>query len=698
MQPNTLQKGTAVNGIATTVGSYNPSTDFKNAEAGSYEAGLYNNSLQSTPVPATPVAGDLAGTTPLNVPPTPTGSPAADALRAHADSLSTPPANAIVDAQGNATVPPPTGQTAEKSKISALIDKLSGQSADRTKMETDMGVSDLQKQSIDSYNKYRQLKNTLQQQELAAEQLNTGGRQAGRDVELAKMRRDNSITLANAQIDAQYNSDNYKGALDTIDRKIKAIYEPLTAEITARERFIELNQNDLSESEKIKLTSDLAIKKDELKAKQDATTEVSKTLMENGAPDSVRQAVDKESQNPKATPASIYAAAGEYGKDRLKESQIQENLAQAQKAIAESNGVNSLGDPSQLVAYGQQYASTGMIPTGLPKGTFGQVANFAKEMPKTPGTLVSRYTGITPPASELGTERKDSLISLYNAVSKADDLLTLDAKRNHGIISGALSKTFGSADASAYIQAKDLITKELQYALSGKAITQQEFDYFDGLLPSRVSNPFGVLGQNSQTQIENFKKSLTSTLTNKLEGYGASIYGFSKVKVGDQDYTVGDTITNARGTGRVNPDGSVTILEAAPGQVSMRDGKEIVAGYDITSYATDPNHGKAVSSIYQKIPQVASATDVDSYIKSIAPKSPVRGSDVIEASQTYGVDPKMVLAIMVQDSTLGTKGKAVRTMNPGNVGNTDDGSTRNYKDWRSGVLAVAKNLSNRKTA
>ena len=120
-------------------------------------------------------------------------------------------------------------------------------------------------------------------------------------------------------------------------------------------------------------------------------------------------------------------------------------------------------------------------------------------------------------------------------------------------------------------------------------------------------------------------------------------------------------------------------------------GKEIVAGYDITSYATDPTHGVKVEKIYSKIPEVS-----DTYISKVAPNSPVKASTVIASANKYGVDPKLVLAIMVQDSTLGTKGLAVRTKNPGNVGNTDSGATRTYNSWDEGVDAVAKNLAWRK--
>lgn len=126
--------------------------------------------------------------------------------------------------------------------------------------------------------------------------------------------------------------------------------------------------------------------------------------------------------------------------------------------------------------------------------------------------------------------------------------------------------------------------------------------------------------------------------------------------------------------------------------------KGIVAGYDIKSYATDPQHEKNVNAIYQKLPPFASAEDADKYIQSIAPGSPIKGADVLAAATKHGVDARLMLAIMQQDSSLGTKGKAVPTKNPGNVGNDDDGNIRNYGDWPQGIEAVALNLKKRKLA
>lgn len=126
----------------------------------------------------------------------------------------------------------------------------------------------------------------------------------------------------------------------------------------------------------------------------------------------------------------------------------------------------------------------------------------------------------------------------------------------------------------------------------------------------------------------------------------------------------------------------------------------IINGYDINSYATDPKHEKAVRSIYQSIPAMTTSAPVlvDRYIQSTAKGSPVRGKDVLDAAEKYDVDPNLVLALMQQDSTFGTKGKAVRTKNPGNVGNTDSGGTQGFASWRDGVFAVARNLSKRRVA
>jgi len=119
--------------------------------------------------------------------------------------------------------------------------------------------------------------------------------------------------------------------------------------------------------------------------------------------------------------------------------------------------------------------------------------------------------------------------------------------------------------------------------------------------------------------------------------------------------------------------------------------------YDIKSYATDPTHEAKIQSILNNIGQLKSIADIDNYISSVVPNSPVTGQMIANSASKYGVSWEMMVAIMQQDSSFGTAGKAVRTKNPGNVGNTDSGRTQTFGSWQAGVDAVAKNLAWRKT-
>lgn len=122
----------------------------------------------------------------------------------------------------------------------------------------------------------------------------------------------------------------------------------------------------------------------------------------------------------------------------------------------------------------------------------------------------------------------------------------------------------------------------------------------------------------------------------------------------------------------------------------------IVGGYDIASYATDPQHEQKVANILSDIGKFNTIQDVDNYIKTRYPKSPITGQMIANASQKYGVSWEMMVAIMAQDSSMGTAGKGARTFNPGNVGNNDSGQIVNFGNWQAGVDAVARNLAGRK--
>ena len=215
-------------------------------------------------------------------------------------------------------------------------------------------------------------------------------------------------------------------------------------------------------------------------------------------------------------------------------------------------------DPSQILAYAQQYAADGKIPTGLPKGTFGLVSQVAQELPKTPGQILSTSTGV-PPSGDATLQ--GALGSLYSAVELAKQLKELDTKRSSGLVAGTLGKLFGSEAQTTYMDLRSQIVDLLSRARSGAALTPSEEKRYGDMLPGRFSESLG-LGADSQTKINNFVNTLTSDASNKASAQGWAINGLSSVTIGEQKYKVGDVIKNESGQqGRVNANGTITITQ-----------------------------------------------------------------------------------------------------------------------------------------
>ena len=216
-------------------------------------------------------------------------------------------------------------------------------------------------------------------------------------------------------------------------------------------------------------------------------------------------------------------------------------------------------DPMNILAYAQQYASTGAIPSGLPKGTFGIVAQTAKVLPKQKGEIVDSKTGIK--SSGVSDALQGGYGNLSSTIDLSKQLKEFDKARWGGIVSGIFGKLFGTDVQQKYVDLRSQIVDLLARARTGAALTTNEEEFYSSLLPGRFDEPFGF-GANSQIRIQNFIDGLSTDLTNKINAQGLSIYGFSKVKIGDREYTVGDTITNSQGqVGRVLPDGSIYLIE-----------------------------------------------------------------------------------------------------------------------------------------
>ena len=105
---------------------------------------------------------------------------------------------------------------------------------------------------------------------------------------------------------------------------------------------------------------------------------------------------------------------------------------------------------------------------------------------------------------------------------------------------------------------KKEIVDLLARARTGAVITANEEKFYGEMLPGRFNKPFFVFGESGNLKIDKFEENMKSILESKLKVFGTSIYGYSKINIGGQVYTVGDTVQNAEGIqGQILPDGSV---------------------------------------------------------------------------------------------------------------------------------------------
>jgi hypothetical protein len=130
---------------------------------------------------------------------------------------------------------------------------------------------------------------------------------------------------------------------------------------------------------------------------------------------------------------------------------------------------------------------------------------------------------------------------------------------NTGLIGGTLGNIFPSKERQDYNIIKSEIVDLLSRARSGAALTESEIKTYSDKLPSTFNRIFW-LGGGGENLLDGLKKSIGDKLNTSLNAQGASMYGFSKVKLGGADYTVGQEIEVNGVRGRINPDGTITQL------------------------------------------------------------------------------------------------------------------------------------------
>ena len=186
-----------------------------------------------------------------------------------------------------------------------------------------------------------------------------------------------------------------------------------------------------------------------------------------------------------------------------------------------SGGIGSI-DQAGLLAYAQQYASTGKIPTGLPKGTFGIVSQLAAALPKQQGSVIDNITGVKP---DITDARIDGYSALYDLITKLDTAKSQFKGIQPGLVGGLFGKAFGSDKQYQYLQTKKEITDLLARARTGATLNPSEEAFYASYLPSRFNDAL-FLGTGGDTKIDQLKTLIEGTLQSKLNAQGLRIEGF----------------------------------------------------------------------------------------------------------------------------------------------------------------------------
>ena len=133
-------------------------------------------------------------------------------------------------------------------------------------------------------------------------------------------------------------------------------------------------------------------------------------------------------------------------------------------------------------------------------------------------------------------------------------------------------------------------------------------------------------------------------------------------------------------------------------------GTDVVFGYNIKRYAPPPHSaivsGMAAFISYHLGPDYT-PHDITAYMRHRASDTPLTGEMFIVSRDNHGLDNKglwLAMALIQQDTMYGTLGKGADLHNPGNVGDDDEGHTRDYGTWQNGVDAVFEWLKRHKVS
>jgi len=284
-----------------------------------------------------------------------------------------------------------TDATNVKSNLSGYLKDLMGMSDVTTQLQNEQDLSGKTQAAVDANNAYTQAKVGLQQK--IANIYNQPGisRQAADQAAQEESRHGNE-NLANLAVISQAASGNLQAAQQIIKDKLDAQFAPAENYIKYASQYLQLNNADLTDSEKAKLQASIQSAQSDKNSVQTAASDIHDRLAQNNAPASVYSQLDTIVNNFTAGKISaqeaqnqMYQAAGQYG-SKNKYSVVTNPLTGVQSAFDTTTGTFK-GQDGQTYST-QDVASNPTIATQAVNSTQPVITNGVTAHPATGNIVV----------------------------------------------------------------------------------------------------------------------------------------------------------------------------------------------------------------------------------------------------------------------------------------------------------------------
>lgn len=419
--------------------------------------------------------------------------------------------------------PKTASQTAQEKMLSLLGEQ--GTEADyRAKVQQEAGLEQarLDKQSIAKEKADTTLKYDAKIAELKRNTEGMGGGQLAASVEQLESKKNQE--LANIAIREQVAQGNVQTALDIVKDKVDAKFEPIKNQINTLKEQFNMIQNDMSESEQMKAQAEITRQTKKLEDISTAARAVLDNAVINKAPQSVIDAIDRVMQNPNASVADVYSAAGSYGVDAKKRAEIDK--------INKENA--AAGQPNITNPEAQKYA-----------GALNVVLGSSKLTKENKADLINSINNGDDPAIVIKNKAKDiiggtaatDLTNLEN--SKSAILLVDSAIKDYyknggdtGLLSGKYEDVINQLGSVSDPKKVDIAVKVMtalmtyRNATTGTAASKEEDKKIESIFPG-ITKTEGLNKAILKARIEGLDSQIDSSYSGAL---GSKAYSVLKTE------------------------------------------------------------------------------------------------------------------------------------------------------------------------